>query len=62
MEFGSRVLNCKRKNAIQVVHEVSDLGFLVTEDLSLDQHCERIGVMATTVMYNLFRALSICEA
>lgn len=48
-----------KENPIPVVHGVYDLGSLMTEDLSFDHHCERIDTIA---MFNLFRALTTCEA
>ena len=38
--------------------QVKDLGFLINEDLSFDEHCEQIAAKATKVIYNLFRALT----
>lgn len=37
---------------------VRDLGFIVSEDLSFDSHCEYIATKATRLIYNIFRALS----
>lgn len=45
-------------NPIHVLHEVCDLGFLARKGLRFGQHCERIVVRSTRVMYNLFIALS----
>ncbi|EYB90916.1 hypothetical protein Y032_0212g2233 [Ancylostoma ceylanicum] len=38
--------------------QVTDLGFIITKDLSFDTHCQMIALKASKAIYNLFRAFS----
>lgn len=46
-------------SAIQSVNQHRDLGFLVTRDLSFDEHCDQIAAKAAGVMHKVFKGLTI---